>query len=387
MERFIIMQINKVTKKDGSTVYRANVYLGIDQVTGKKIKTSVTGKTKKEVRQKAKYAEIEFIKSPTRLKKEINIHNFSELADGWLETYRLTVKPQTLMNTETILKVHVLPTFGSFKLQKISPMLIQDYINRLAKKFVNYKVVHSIIRRILQHGVLLELIGYNPARETIFPKRQRPEKQAVKYIDGQDLKKLLEYMEELAPQKFLYFYDMVLYKTLLATGIRFGEAIALKWSDIDFNHLTISISKTYNRQLDIISTPKSKAGNRIISIDKKTALLLKQYKNRQRLQFMAIGSKAPSVVFASTTLLYASSDVRTKALRNRCREIGIPPFNFHAFRHIHASLLLNAGISYKELQYRLGHSTISMTLDTYGHLSKDKEKESVAYFEKAINSL
>lgn len=381
------MKINTYTKKDGSIVYRASVYLGTDQVTGKKIKTSVTGKTKKEIKQKAKYAEIEFIKNPTRLKKEINISNFGELADSWLETYKLTIKPQTLINTETILKIHILPTFGSIKLQKISPILIQDYINQIAKKLVNFKVVHSIIRRVLQHGVLLELISHNPARETIFPKRQQAEKQAVKYIDSQSLKKLLDYMEQLAPRKFLYYYDMVLYKTLLATGIRFGEAIALKWSDIDFNQLTISISKTYNRQLNIISTPKSKAGNRIISIDKKTALLLKQYKNRQRLQFMAIGAKPSSVVFASTTLLYASSDVRSKALKNRCKEIGIPPFNFHAFRHTHASLLLNAGISYKELQFRLGHSTISMTLDTYGHLSKDKEKESVTYFEKAINSL
>ncbi|MGI1723227.1 tyrosine-type recombinase/integrase, partial [Streptococcus uberis] len=66
---------------------------------------------------------------------------------------------------------------------------------------------------------------------------------------------------------------------------------------------------------------------------------------------------------------------------------GIPRFTFHAFRHTHASLLLNAGISYKELQYRLGHSNIAMTLDVYSHLSKDKEKEAVSYFEKAINSI
>ncbi|WP_444811483.1 tyrosine-type recombinase/integrase, partial [Streptococcus canis] len=56
-------------------------------------------------------------------------------------------------------------------------------------------------------------------------------------------------------------------------------------------------------------------------------------------------------------------------------------------RHTHASLLLNAGISYKELQHRLGHSNIKMTLDTYGHISKEKEKEAVSYFEKAINNL
>lgn len=387
MERFMIMKITEVTKKDGSIIYRANIYLGTDAITGKKVKTSVTGRTKKEVKQKAKEAENKFSTNPTRLIVQTDIKNFSELTESWLETYKLTVKVQTLVNTKTILKVHILPVFGEIKLEKISPIFIQTFINRLSMTFVNFKVVHSIIRRILQHGVLLELLPHNPARETVFPKRQQPEKQAIKYIDNQDLKKLLDHMEQLAPQKFLYYYDKVLYNFFIATGCRFGEAIALEWSDIDFENLTVSISKTYNRQLDIVSTPKTKAGTRVISIDKKTALMLKQYRNRQRLQFLAIGGKPPKVVFASTTLLYASSDVRSKALRNRCKEIGIQPFNFHAFRHTHASLLLNAGISYKELQHRLGHSKISMTLDTYGHLSKDKEKESVVYFEKAINSL
>ena len=78
---------------------------------------------------------------------------------------------------------------------------------------------------------------------------------------------------------------------------------------------------------------------------------------------------------------------RQDSLDRRCKEIGIPRFTFHAFRHTHASLLLNAGISYKELQYRLGHANITMTLDIYSHLSRDKEKEAVAYFEKAISSL
>ena len=285
------MRITEIRKKDGSTVYRANIYLGTDVITGKKVKTSVTGRTKKEVKQKAKEAENKFSTNPTRLMVQTDIKNFGELTESWLETYKLTVKAQTLVNTKTILKVHILPTFGGLKLEKISPIFIQTFINRLAMTFVNFKVVHSIIRRILQHGVLLELLSHNPARETVFPKRQQPEKQAIKYIDNQDLKKLLDHMEQLAPQKFLYYYDKVLYNFFIATGCRFGEAIALEWSDIDFENLTVSISKTYNRQLDIVSTPKTKAGTRVISIDKKTALMLKQYRNRQRLQFLAIGGK------------------------------------------------------------------------------------------------
>ena len=78
---------------------------------------------------------------------------------------------------------------------------------------------------------------------------------------------------------------------------------------------------------------------------------------------------------------------RQDSLDRRFAEIGIPRFNFHAFRHTHASLLLNAGISYKELQYRLGHATLAMTMDIYSHLSMDKEKEAVSYYEKAMHNL
>ena len=102
---------------------------------------------------------------------------------------------------------------------------------------------------------------------------------------------------------------------------------------------------------------------------------------------METGVSVSSVVFATPTKEYQNMATRQDALDRRCAEIDIPRFTFHAFRHTHASLLLNAGISYKELQYRLGHATLAMTMDIYGHLSADKEKEAVSYFEKAMNSL
>ena len=137
----------------------------------------------------------------------------------------------------------------------------------------------------------------------------------------------------------------------------------------------------------LIGTPKSKARVRTISIDKKTVNMLRLYKNRQRQLYLESGEHVPSVVFATPTKEYQNMATRQDALDRRCSEIDIPRFTFHAFRHTHASLLLNAGISYKELQYRLGHATLAMTMDIYGHLSADKEKEAVSYFEKAMNSL
>lgn len=386
VERFI-MNIKEVIKKNGTKVYRSNVYLGVDSITGKKVKTTITGRTKKEVKTKAQQAQNNFKDNGSTVFKRVKVTTYRELTDLWLENYQMTVKPQTLVSTRQFLKNHILPVFGDMQLDKIHIAHIQSWVNKLAFKIVNYGVAASINKRILQYGVSMQLIPFNPAREVILPRPQKAGANRIKFIDKEDLKTFLDYMERLAPTAYNYYYDSVLYKLLLATGCRYGEAVALEWSDIDFDNATINITKTYNRIVKQVGTPKSKAGIRIISIDNKTILMLKQYRNRQRQAFMEIGSPAPALVFSTTVSQYPNSDARTKSLRYRCKEAGIPQFTFHAFRHTHASLLLNAGISYKELQHRLGHATLAMTMDTYSHLSKEKEKEAVLYYEKALQNL
>lgn len=387
MERFIIMKIKEHKKKNGAIVYRASIYLGIDQVTGKKAKTSVTGRTRKEVKQKAKHAQDEFISNGYMVTKVVPIKNYQELAELWLESYQLTVKPQTFIATKRMLYNHLIPIFGTMKVDKLTVSYIQRFINDLSNQLVHYGVVHSINRRVLQYGVSLQLLPFNPARDVMLPKVPKKENKAIKFIASEDLKALMAYMEKLANKKFSYFFDYVLYSVLLATGCRFGEVVALEWSDIDLENGTISITKNYSRLLKLIGTPKSKAGVRVISIDKKTINLLRLYKNRQRQLFIETGARVSAVVFSTPLKEYQNMATRQESLDRRITEIAIPRFTFHAFRHTHASLLLNAGISYKELQYRLGHATLAMTMDIYGHLSMDKEKEAVSFYEKAMNNL
>ncbi|ABF38847.1 DNA integration/recombination/inversion protein [Streptococcus phage 10750.4] len=387
MERFIIMKITEHKKKNGTIVYRASIYLGIDQMTGKRVKTSITGRTRKEVNQKAKHAQLDFLSNGSTIKRKVVIKTFKELSHLWLETYKLTVKPQTYDATVTRLNRHIMPTLGNMKVDKITASDIQMLINRLSKYYVNYTAVRSVIRKVLQQGVLLGLIDYNSARDIILPRKQPNAKKKVKFIDPSDLKSFLEHLETSQHKRYNLYFDAVLYQLLLSTGLRIGEACALEWGDIDLENGTIAINKTYNKNLKFLSTAKTQSGNRVISVDKKTLRSLKLYQMRQRQLFNEVGARVSEVVFATPTRKYFNASVRQSALDTRCKEAGIERFTFHAFRHTHASLLLNAGISYKELQYRLGHANISMTLDTYGHLSKDKEKEAVLYYEKAMNNL
>lgn len=387
MERFIIMKITEHKKKNGTIVYRASIYLGIDQMTGKRVKTSITGRTRKEVNQKAKHAQLDFLSNGSTIKRKVVIKTFKELSHLWLETYKLTVKPQTYDATVTRLNRHIMPTLGNMKVDKITASDIQMLINRLSKYYVNYTAVRSVIRKVRQQGVLLGLIDYNSARDIILPRKQPNAKKKVKFIDPSDLKSFLEHLETSQHKRYNLYFDAVLYQLLLSTGLRIGEACALEWGDIDLENGTIAINKTYNKNLKFLSTAKTQSGNRVISVDKKTLRSLKLYQMRQRQLFNEVGARVSEVVFATPTRKYFNASVRQSALDTRCKEAGIERFTFHAFRHTHASLLLNAGISYKELQYRLGHANISMTLDTYGHLSKDKEKEAVLYYEKAMNNL
>ena len=393
MERNI-MQIKQITKKDGSIVYRANVYLGVDKVTGKDVKTSITGRTKKEVKQKTKEAEIAFLQNGSTRFQATNITTYKELASLWWESYKHTVKPNTQLNVRRLLDNHILPLFGAYKLDKLTTPLIQSIVNKLADKtnkgeegaFLYYDSLHALNKRILQYGVVMQAIPFNPAREVILPRNtQKAKREKIKHFDNQELKKFLDYLDSLNLNKFRYYYENTLYKFLLATGCRINEALALSWSDIDLDNAVVHITKTLNYKQET-NSPKSKSSLRDIDIDQATVSMLKQYKRRQVQEAWQLG-RSETVVFSDFIHEYPNNRTLQTRLRTHFKRAKVTNIGFHGFRHTHASLLLNSGIPYKELQHRLGHSTLSMTMDVYSHLSKENAKKAVSFYETALKSL
>ena len=388
------MNITEVIKKDGSKVYRASVYLGVDQVTGKKVKTKVTGRTQKEVKLKAIQEKIGFQKDGCTRFKASSIENYQELADLWWESYKHTVKPNTKINVKRILKNHVLPLFGAYKLNKLTTPLIQSIVNNLADKtnkgeegaFLYYDSIHALNKRILQYGVTMQAIPSNPARDVVLPRNtQKAKRQKVKHFDNEELKKFLDYLDNLDLKKFRYCYENTLYKFLLATGCRINEALALSWSDIDLENAVVHITKTLNYKQET-NSPKSKASYRDLDIDQATVTMLKAYKIRQIQEAWKIG-KTETVVFSDFIHEYPNNRTLQTRLRTHFKRANVTNIGFHGFRHTHASLLLNSGIPYKELQHRLGHSTLSMTMDIYSHLSKESAKKAVSFYETALKAL
>lgn len=387
------MNITEYKKKNGTTVYRASVYLGVDKLTGKKARTTVTANTKKGVKIKAREAVNAFAANGYSVKEKPTITTYRELVALWWESYKNTIKPNSQQSMEGIVRLHILPVFGDYKLDKLTTPIIQQQVNKWADKankgekgaYANYSFLNNINRRILQYGVTMQVIQHNPARDVIIPRKQQNKEHKVKFFSNQELKQFLDYLEDLDQSSYENFFDYVLYKTLLASGCRIGEALALEWSDIDLKKGTISISKTLNRYQET-NTPKSKAGLREIDIDKATVSLLKQYKKRQQVQSWQLG-RSEGIVFTPFTTKYAYACLLRKRLQGHFKSAGVPDISFHGFRHTHATIMLYAGIEAKDLQYRLGHSNISMTLNTYVHATKEGAKKAVSIFEAAISNL
>lgn len=387
------MNITEYKKKNGTTVYRASVYLGVDKLTGKKARTTVTANTKKGVKIKAREAVNAFAANGYSIKEKPIITTYRELVALWWESYKNTIKPNSQQSMEGIVRLHILPVFGNYKLDKLTTPIIQQQVNKWADKankgekgaYANYSFLNNINRRILQYGVTMQVIQHNPARDIIIPRKQQNKEHKVKFFNNQELKQFLDYLEDLDQSSYENFFDYVLYKTLLASGCRIGEALALEWSDIDLKKGTISISKTLNRYQET-NTPKSKAGLREIDIDKATVSLLKQYKKRQQVQSWQLG-RSEGIVFTPFTTKYAYACLLRKRLQSHFKAAGVPDISFHGFRHTHATIMLYAGIEAKDLQYRLGHSNISMTLNTYVHATKEGAKKAVSIFETAISNL
>ena len=118
------MNIKEYIKKDGTKVYRTNVYLGVDSLTGKQVRTSVSANSRKMCETKARQSINKFINNGSTIAREkVVFDNFESLALSWFESYKLTVKANSIRSVKNYLKVYILPAIGTYVLPKITAML------------------------------------------------------------------------------------------------------------------------------------------------------------------------------------------------------------------------------------------------------------------------
>lgn len=185
-------------------------------------------------------------------------------------------------------------------------------------------------------------------------------------------------------QQFLTLFEQeeynikLLFTVLFFTGLRLGEALALTWKDIDFSSNTIHITKSVyvNKGISHISTTKTKAGTRRIVINKKLSQELQHWQEHQKHLLEKFTSDSLTLqVFQSSPITITKNSVEKQYKKILERDNTLKKIRIHDFRHSHASLLINQGEDYLVVKERLGHASITTTIDTYSHLYPNKQKD------------
>lgn len=381
-------QIIKYTKKDGSKAYMFNLYLGTDPVTGKQRRTTRRGfRTMAEAKTALSRLELEVMENglPTSKRK---IMTFEEVYKLWFEQHKATVKESSAYIHNTIIKVQVLPYFGTLRVDKIDTAYCQKQVNRIFKTLKNYNSAINLIRRIFDYAKVMKQIKTNPMNDVIIPKKRKTlddTDKPVNFYTKEQLRTFLETLKEHAP------YQMyVAFRVMAFTGMRKGELAALKWSDVDFENGTISINKTVafnNAGKFHIQTPKTRKSIRTISIDDTTLIALKTWKNELRKELFKQGQnidKGDGFIFHTQKGNFIIKYI-DKFLPSFLKKYNLPPIKPHGFRHTHASLLFESGASIKEVQDRLGHENIKTTMDIYTHVTKSAREKTAEKFAKYID--
>lgn len=368
--------IKKYKKKDGSNAYMFVAYLGTDPVTSKQKRTTKRGfKSERE----AKIAEA---KLQTEIQQNGFLNNeittFKEVYELWLEQYQNTVRESTYQRVLTLFDTAILEHFKDIPVKKITIPYCQKVINKWNKKYKDMKAIRIYASNVLDYAANLKIIADNPFKHTKQPrKNETKQDNSYTYYSSDELQTFLGFVED----KPMYH---AIFRTLAFTGLRRGELMALTWEDIDFDKKNISISKTCARGKDyklVIQAPKTKSSLRTISIDDKTLDVLKHWKVQQRIESLKFGhntmDKKQNVFTDVTTNKILYPEHVNKALNNICNDNNFKRIKVHGFRHVHCSLLFEAGLTIQEVQDRLGHGDIKTTMDIYAHVT-EKQRDKVA---------
>jgi len=379
----INLKIQDNFKKDGSPngYIAKNVYFGICSVSGNQARTDIVGQSRSEVKRKAKTKEEQFKNNGNTFKKKSTLSIVSELVDHWF-THQYSnedVKPITVKATERRIRLYIKPLLGSYKFDQLKPILMQTKVNEFISKnkdrLQQYSLVLSTIKRIFDYGVSMQCLAVNPMVYVTLPKA-RKKKSTNNEVDHYNWDVILKIKDKLS--EFTTYNDEVFafcINMLIHTGMRIGEVLALAWDDIDLDNRTISINKTVTNNDKDIGSPKSVAGNRVIAIDSCLIEVIKDFHKKQNAEHLRVGVGKKDIVFYNigTGKWWRYSRISARFKRFCVMHNFEYLKGVHCFRHSYATRFIEVGGNPKNLQYRLGHEKIEMTMNLYVKYSPENE--------------
>lgn len=377
-------------KKDGKRLWELQLYLGTDELTGKPIRISRrldnNGRrfsTKKEAIKEAERLEKEYEdnKSDEILRKNaVKIDTFEAIADEWLNTrYKETVKDSTYLNTSNVFfKLHIIPALGEYIISRINKEVLEDVVNEWSKSFIKhrYNLVVNYTKRVFVYALKEGYIDSNPfdlVHVPIVRTENTVDNRESKFYDKDEVVGFLNSCKDYGHKADEGFWH-TFFHFLVFTGVRSGEARALNWEDIDFNEGLVSISKTLSVRLSeetqktemYLSNSTKNNEDRTVTLDAVTLNHLKELKKK---------SKESLIFPALRDGGWMHSQAASNAMRNIIKSGNHKRIKLHELRHTHCSLLFDAGVNIKEVQKRLGHKDVKITLNIYTHVTKNRQDE------------
>lgn len=321
---------------------------------------------------------------------------FKQVADDWLKQYANDVKVSSVRAREKAI-YHAIERFNTYPIQTIKKHDYQRFVDDMSAQYSkNY--VDSIVastNMIFKYAYDMKLIKVLPSEGIKRPKKKR----TVEELEDTEIhKKFLEKDElfqflEVAKNNHAPLNSFEVFTTLAYTGMRAGELLALKWSDIDFDNNTISITKTYynpnnNKKKYQILTPKTESSIGKITVDANVMKMLHDYKINVQdnwkdelyvdNNFVFTDNNGYPLVIKKLSMWIQSIMSRTDINKN---------ISTHSFRHTHCALLIEAGVHIKEIQERLRHKDINTTMNIYAKITNSYKKDASQKFSRLMENV
>ncbi len=295
-----------------------------------------------------------------------------EWLDKWLMTYKMpSLKPKTIEGYYHMMELHVKPELGKIKLKDLTADRIQNHYRDKTKAGYSSKTVkhiHTIIHDALKHAVRMGELFRNVSDHAILPKQETIKPMRVLTKEEQQ-----KFMDTCKAQP----HDGGLAFILdLATGLRLGELLAVTWDDIDIEAGVLKVSRNISRIMNMDTkkteimegTPKTKAGKRSIPIPTSVFEMLKAYKPEDERKGLLFPSSAGTPIEPRNM---------QRKFYNMIEKAEIEKANIHALRHTYCTRLLESGVQPNTAKELMGHSSIQVTLDIYGHVMPEMKHSAV----------
>lgn len=273
------------------------------------------------------------------------------------------LRPRTIEGYWSLIRVHIIPGIGSIKLSQLRADQLQSFYSEKLKSGLSNRTVqfiHSIIHKslgqALKWGLVIRNVSDLVEKPTV--KRKAPVIWSV-----EDTQKFLKAVEQ---HRFYPIYVLA-----VATGMREGEVLGVQFEDIDWKTGTLHVKHAVQYLIGkgiVLTEPKTDKAKRPIPLPDFAIQVLKRHCDAQ--------NRNQGFIFATSNTTPYSPRNLIRHFQQVVEETGLPHITFHSFsRHYHATYLLSQGVNPKVVQERLGHSQISLTLDTYSHVIPSLQKE------------